>query len=87
MQGEYVKLDGTIRQINGSQSDFKELFAILKRDITVSIETQIKEVKETVKRPSSNTEQLKIAKEIEAKLSDLMNTLNAPEKANLEKSH
>lgn len=37
-----------------------------------------------MKGPCSNHEQLKVAKDLESKLNHLVNTLNAPEKVNVE---
>ena len=47
---------------------------------------QIQEVKKTLKRPSSSHSELRVAKDIESKLNHLVNTLNAPERVNIEQN-
>ena len=79
LKEEYSKLDNALKQMNSNKSiDHQESFEHLKRDITESIKNQLSEAKEIIKRPSSNHEQVIIAKDIENKLNDLINTLYAP---------
>lgn len=59
---KYDKIFQFLNSIVSSQTNSKQLFENLKKDILTSIHSQIKEVKQTIKRPSSSHEQLKIAK-------------------------
>lgn len=43
-------------------------------------------MKQTLRRPSSSHSEIKVAKDIESKLNHLVNTLNAPEKVNIEQN-
>lgn len=62
------------------------MFRLLKQEISTSLQQQVQEVKLTLQRPSSSDSQKRMAQDLESKLNHLINTLNAPEKVNVEKS-
>jgi hypothetical protein len=62
------------------------MFQSLRLEIGSSLEHQLREVKQTLRRPSSSHSELKVARDIESKLNHLVNTLNAPERVNTEQN-